>query len=58
MYQKYLQGQRWTSSSEIAAEVDLADTTRMRDVFKKSAAWGKLLTERDGMCSFCLPDTA
>jgi hypothetical protein len=58
MYQKYLQGQRWTSSSEIAAEVDLADTTRIRDVFKKSAAWGKLLTEREGMCSFCLPDTA
>jgi hypothetical protein len=58
MYQNYLQGQRWTSSSEIAAEVDLADTTRIRDVFKKSAAWGKLLTERDGLCSFCLPDTA
>jgi hypothetical protein len=58
MYQKYLQGQRWTSSSEIAAEVDLADTTRIRDVFKKHAAWGKLLTERDGMCSFCLPETA
>ena len=54
LYQRYLAGVRWVPSDEIVAELDLRDNARIRDYFKKHPAWNRLLTERKGMCGFCL----
>jgi hypothetical protein len=54
MYERYQQGQLWTSTEEIVATLDLRPKARVRDFFKKSPAWNRLLTERNGMCGFCL----
>jgi hypothetical protein len=50
----YRKGQLWTSTEEIVTTLDLRPNARIRDFFKKSPAWNHLLTERDGMCGFCL----
>ena len=56
---RYQQGHRWTSTEEIVTTLELRPKARIRDFFKKSLAWNRLLTERNGMCGFCLPaDTA
>jgi hypothetical protein len=54
MYGRYQQGQLWTSTEEIVATLDLRSKARIRDFFKRSPAWNRLLTERNGMCGFCL----
>jgi len=54
IYERYRQGQRWTSTEEIVTALDLRPNARIRDFFKKSPAWNHLLTERNGMCGFCL----
>lgn len=54
IHERYQQGQRWTSTDEIVTTLDLRANARIRDFFKKSPAWNRLLTERDGMCGFCL----
>jgi hypothetical protein len=54
IHERYRQGQRWTSTEEIVAALDLRPNARIRDFFKKSPAWNRLLTERNGMCGFCL----
>lgn len=54
IHQRYRQGHRWTSTDEIVTTLDLRANARIRDFFKKSPAWNRLLTERDGMCGFCL----
>lgn len=56
LYQRHLQGERWVSSAGIVDELEWDPKTRIRDIFKKSPAWGHLLTERHGMCGFCIPD--
>jgi hypothetical protein len=57
IHERYRQGHRWTSTDEIVTTLDLRANARIRDFFKKSSAWNRLLTERNGMCGFCL-DTA
>jgi hypothetical protein len=54
IHERYRQGHRWTSTDEIVTTLDLRANARIRDFFKKSPAWNRLLTERDGMCGFCL----
>jgi hypothetical protein len=54
IHERYRQGHRWTSTDEIITTLDLRANARIRDFFKKSPAWNHLLTERDGMCGFCL----
>ena len=54
LYQKYLGGESRVSVAEIVAELGFGAKTRIRDVFKGHAAWGKLLTESGGTCGFCL----
>ena len=58
LYERYQQGDRWVSSDEIVVELDLRDGARIRDFFKKNRSWGLLLTERNGMCGFCLDGPA
>ena len=60
IYDRYRQGHRWTSTEEIVTTLELRPDARIRDFFKKSRAWNRLLTERNGMCGFCLElaDTA
>jgi hypothetical protein len=53
IHDRYRRGQRWTSTDEIVAALDLRANARIRDYFKKSPAWNRLLTERKGMCGFC-----
>jgi hypothetical protein len=54
IHERYRQGQFWTSTEEIVATLELRTNARIRDFFKKSPAWNRLLTERNGMCGFCL----
>ncbi len=58
LYERYLQGELMVSSDEIVTELDLRDGARIRDFFKKSTAWNSLLTERGGMCGFCLENVS
>jgi hypothetical protein len=53
LYKRYLNDELWVSSEEIIEELELGPKARIRDYFKRNAAWKKLLTERDGMCGFC-----
>lgn len=53
LHDRLMEGQDWVSSAEIQTELDLPDKTRIRDIFKGNRAWGRLLTERSGMCGFC-----
>ncbi|MBZ0140017.1 MAG: hypothetical protein K8H87_09625 [Pseudorhodoplanes sp.] len=57
MHDRYRQGHRWTSTEEIVTTLELRPNARIRDFFKKSPAWNRLLTERSGMCGFCLEAT-
>ena len=54
LYKKYLDGALRVSVAEIVTELGFGTNTRIRDVFKGHAAWGKLLTESGGTCGFCL----
>jgi hypothetical protein len=54
MYRRYEEGDRHVPTADIIAELDLAYGARIRDLFKGSRAWGKLLTEGNGVCRFCL----
>ena len=54
LYEHYQDGERWVSTDKIVAELDLRDGARIRDFFKKSPSWNRLLTEHSGMCGFCL----
>lgn len=54
LYERYQNGELQMSTDEIVAELELRDGARIRDFFKKSPTWNKLLTERNGMCGFCL----
>lgn len=40
------------STADICATLGLTPSTRMRDLFKDSPAWGRLLTERNGTVRF------
>ena len=53
MHDRLTEGKDWVSSAEILTELELPDKTRIRDIFKGNRAWGRLLTERNGMCGFC-----
>lgn len=55
LHERYQQGELWVSNEAILAELNLGGT-RVRDKFKKSPAWGRLLTERSGLIGFCWPD--
>lgn len=57
LHERYRQGHRWTSTEEIVTTLELRSNARIRDFFKKSPAWNRLLTERNGMCGFCLEAT-
>jgi hypothetical protein len=46
-------GQRSASSAEIVTVLDFEPRTRIRDIFKNSPAWGRLIHESAGICSFC-----
>jgi len=54
LYERYLAGEVRVLSSQIVADLDLDPSTRMRDLFKRSPAWGRLLAEKDSMLGFCL----
>lgn len=54
LHERLRQGHPWTPTEEIIAALDLRANARIRDFFKKSPAWNRLLTERNGMCGFCL----
>ena len=54
LYDAYLKGETKVLSSRIVTELDLGPSTRLRDVFKRHPAWGRLLSEAAGMCGFCL----
>ncbi len=54
LYEYYLKGETPVASAQIVTDLDLDPSTRMRDVFKRSPAWGALLSERNGMLGFCL----
>lgn len=54
LYERYLNGELQVSTEEIVAELDLRTGARIRDFFKKSPTWNKLLIERNGTCGFCL----
>jgi hypothetical protein len=54
IHERYRQGQLWTATDEIVTTLDLRPNARIRDFFKKSPAWNRLLIERNGMCGFCL----
>jgi hypothetical protein len=56
LHSRYLKGELQVSSAEIAAELELSPNTRVRDLFKKHEAWGRLLSEKGGMCGFCWPE--
>jgi hypothetical protein len=53
LHERYLDSELRVSSQEILEHLDFAPGTRIRDVFKDSPAWNKLLTEKSGMCGFC-----
>jgi hypothetical protein len=54
IHERYRQGQLWSTTEEIVTTLDLRANARIRDFFKKSKAWDRLLTERNGLCGFCL----
>jgi hypothetical protein len=54
LHEHYLAGQFMVSSQALLEELQLHSTKRVRDIFKGSRAWGRLLTEKFGMCGFCL----
>jgi len=54
MYAKYIEGVFSVSTAEIVAELDLGESTRVRDLFRKNPAWEVLLSERGGACRFHL----
>jgi hypothetical protein len=54
LYDACLKGETKVPSSRIITELDLGPSTRLRDVFKRHPAWGRLLSEAAGMCGFCL----
>ncbi len=54
LYEYYLTGEKRVASAQIVTDLDLDPSTRMRDIFKRSPAWGALLDERNGMLGFCL----
>ena len=56
IYKRYKQGQRWTSSAEILEALEFPERARIRDYFTQNPAWNELITERNGMCGFCLDD--
>jgi hypothetical protein len=56
LYVRYRAGEYWVSSAEVAHEAGLSEKTRIRDAFKDHPAWGRLLTEREGMCGFCFDE--
>jgi hypothetical protein len=55
LHDRYIRGDRWTSSEEIIEELGLG-VRRIRDLFKRSPAWNHLLTEKSGMCGFCFEE--
>ncbi|MGD9924945.1 MAG: hypothetical protein AB7V13_26375 [Pseudorhodoplanes sp.] len=54
LFKEYQNGRLLVSSAQIVAELDYPPQTRIRDIFKNSPAWSKLLAEQNGMCGFCL----
>jgi hypothetical protein len=56
LHARLRKGDLRVSSAEIAAELELAPTTRVRDLFKHHEAWGRLLDQKAGMCGFCWPE--
>ncbi|MBK8174775.1 MAG: hypothetical protein IPK66_05745 [Rhodospirillales bacterium] len=56
LYEQYLQGIYNVSVARIITDLDLADGLRIEKLFKDSPAWNGLLTQRNGVCSFCWPD--
>ena len=59
IHERHRQGRHWTSTEEIVTALELRPNARIRDFFRRSGAWNRLLTERSGLCGFCLPtDTA
>jgi hypothetical protein len=57
LYAAYLNGDVQVPTARIIADLDLDPSTRLRDTFKRHPAWGKLLIEKAGLCSFCLKVT-
>jgi hypothetical protein len=56
LYERYREGVLLVSKDELAEAVELKPRTRLRDLFKGSPAWRQLLTERSGLCGFCLEE--
>jgi hypothetical protein len=54
LYERYVEGEFWISSDQVVTDLDFDPRTRIRDIFRKSRAWNRLLTERDGMLGFCI----
>ena len=56
LHRHYLAGVTRVTSAAIIAELDLPVAARLRDYFKKTTppAWGRLLSEKNGMVGFCL----
>jgi hypothetical protein len=58
VHQRYLDGERRISWTELVEELNLADRSRLRDYFKNNnqPVIGRLLYEGGGMVGFCLRD--
>lgn len=57
LYGQYQQGVYNVPTAQMIEDVkELTATTRIDKLFKDSPAWNRLLTQRNGMVSFCWPD--
>jgi hypothetical protein len=55
MHKRYQSGELTVSEDRLIVDLDLPRKARVRDYLKTHAAWGRLLTVRNGVCSFCWP---
>jgi hypothetical protein len=55
LHSHYLIGEHPVACAKLLEDIEAGDQTRIKDLFRRSPAWGHLLMERRGMCGFCLP---
>jgi hypothetical protein len=53
-----LEGQRLVATEDILTSLNIVSAVKIRELFKGSPAWARLLSERNGMCGFCLQENA
>jgi hypothetical protein len=57
IHDRYIEGEHPLSVDYVVAELGLRSNARIRDFFKKHAAWDVMLFEKDGKCGFVLGRT-